>query len=68
VTTTNEFRVTLGGARVATDTARDRVDPELRRVLDEPVDVEGVLALVEWARSQDFGPDAAERIRREAWS
>ena len=32
------------------------------------VDVDGVKALIAWALRQDFGPDGAERIRREAWN
>jgi len=79
-TTTDQYRLVFRGVRTTTGTpadliarlraVQDAVEDETRRFAAETgdVDVAAADALFQWARRQDFGPDAAQRIRREAWS
>jgi hypothetical protein len=77
--TTDEYRLEFAGSRVTTRPAADLLG-RLKAVQDEVqtqtgrldamtlrIDPDAVDALIQWALSEDFAPDAAERIRREAW-
>jgi hypothetical protein len=79
-TTTDQYRLKFAGARLTTGPTSDllghlravQADVETQtgrlNAMTAGVDVDGVKALIAWALRQDFGPDGAERIRREAWS
>jgi hypothetical protein len=80
MTTTDQYRLKFTGTRLTTGptadllghlhAVQDDVETQTGRLreMTAAVDVDGVEALIAWALRQDFGPDGAERIRREAWS
>lgn len=77
--TTDDYKLEFAGSRVTTRPTADllgrlrdvQADVETQTgrlsAMAFRVDADAVDALIDWALSEDFGPGAAERIRRQAW-